>query len=167
MARVRQTLAAGALGALAAMLAPHAAAQNTVWKCNDADGRPHYTNVKEEAKGTGCKVVSEGKVSTVPASAFQGATLAAPAAARGAAATPTPASFPRVDANTQKARDESRRKILEDELAAEQRSLGEARVRLAEQPVAGPEAQRKPLLDTVERHERNIAALQREIGNLR
>jgi hypothetical protein len=159
MARLTQTLAAAALGAVAAAASPLAAAQNTVWKCTDADGRPHYTNVKEEAKAPTCRVVVESKVSTVPASAL------APSAARpNAAATPTPANFPRVDAGTQKARDESRRKILEDELAAEQRSLSDARAKLTDQADAG---QRKPLQETVERHERNIAALQREIGNLK
>jgi bacterioferritin (cytochrome b1) len=69
-----------------------------------------------------------------------------------------------VDAGTQKARDESRRKILEDELAAEQRSLSDARAKLADQ---GDAAQRKPLQESVERHERNVAALQRELSNLK
>jgi hypothetical protein len=69
-----------------------------------------------------------------------------------------------VDAGTQKARDESRRKILEDELAAEHRSLSDARAKLTDQADA---AQRRPLQESVERHERNIAALQREIGNLK
>jgi|APFre7841882724_1041349.scaffolds.fasta_scaffold00525_9 hypothetical protein len=162
MARLTQTLAATALGAAAMAASPIAAAQNAVWKCTDADGRPHYTNVKEEAKAPSCKVVVESKVSTLPANAFP---TAAPAAAKpNAAATPTPASFPRVDANTQKARDESRRKILEDELATEQRSLSDARAKLTDQADA---AQRAPLRETVERHERNIAALQREIGNLK
>jgi hypothetical protein len=167
MARVRELVTATALGVAAAAIAPTAAAQNAVWKCTDADGRPHYTNVKEEAKGPTCKLVTETKVSTVPVSAFQGTTMAAPPAARPAAATPTPANFPRVDANTQKARDDSRRKILEDELATEQRSLSDVRVRLAEQPTTGADGARKSLADSVERHERNIAALQREIANLK
>jgi hypothetical protein len=157
MAQVRQAVAALALGVLSSA----AMAQGTVWKCTDEDGRPHYTNVKEEARAASCKVISETKVSTVPATAI-------PVAARAtAAATPTPASFPRVDPNTQKARDDSRRKILEDELATEQRSLTDARARLGEPASASNEAVRKPLLDSVERHERNIAALQREIANLK
>jgi hypothetical protein len=162
MARLTHTLAAAALGAMAAVASPLAAAQNTVWKCTDADGRPHYTNVKEEAKAPNCRVVAESKVSTVPANAFPTATAAA--ARPNAAATPTPANFPRVDAGTQKARDESRRKSLEDELAAEQRSLSDARAKLADQ---GDAAQRKPLQESVERHERNVAALQRELSNLK
>ncbi len=157
MAQVRQAVAALALG----MLASAAMAQGTVWKCTDEDGRPHYTNVREEAKSPSCKVISESKVSTVPANAI-------PVAARpNAASTPTPANFPRVDANTQKARDDSRRKILEDELATEQRSLTDARTKLGDPTAAANEAVRKPLLETVERHERNIAALQREIANLK
>jgi hypothetical protein len=132
-----------------------------VWRCLDEDGRPHYTNVKDEAKSTSCKVVSETKVSTVPASQLM-------TPRQTAAATPTPSNFPRVDANTQKARDDSRRKILEDELATEQRSLLEARTRLADaSTAAGGDAARKPILDSVDRHERNIAALQREIANLK
>jgi hypothetical protein len=161
MARIRQAVAATALGMLAAVAAPLAAAQGTVWRCTDDDGRPHYTNLKDEAKGASCKVVSETKVSTVPASQ-----LLTPR--QTAAATPTPANFPRVDANTQKSRDESRRKILEDELATEQRSLTDARAKLAEPATAAAgEAARKPLLETVDRHERNVSALQREIANLK
>jgi hypothetical protein len=100
-------------------------------------------------------------VSTVPASQLM-------TPRQTAAATPTPSSFPRVDANTQKARDDSRRKILEDELATEQRSLLDARTKLAEPSTAAAgDAVRKPLVDSVERHERNVAALQREIANLK
>ena len=43
------------------------------------------------------------------------------------APTPTPAGFPRVDADTQKGRDDLRRKVLSDELAAEEKLLAEAR----------------------------------------
>jgi Domain of unknown function (DUF4124) len=39
---------------------------------------------------------------------------------------PTPASFPKVDDETQKGRDGTRRKILQDELATEQKLLAEA-----------------------------------------
>ncbi len=161
MARIEQTVAAAAVVALTALVAPMASAQNTVWRCTDEGGRPHYTNVKDEATSTSCKVVSEAKVSTVPATQLM-------TPRQTAAATPTPSSFPRVDANTQKARDDSRRKILEDELATEQRSLTDARTKLAEPSTASAgDAVRKPLVDTVERHERNVAALQREIANLK
>jgi hypothetical protein len=165
MARIGKALAAAALGVLGAAVAPMAVAQGTVWKCADADGRPHYTNVKEEAKSPTCKVVSETKVSTVPAGKVPSAV-----------STATPASFPRVDKDTQKSRDDSRRKILEDELANEMRGLSEARSRLAEQEAVrnGDEKnyqkvldRLKPFQETVDRHEKNVSALQREIANLR
>ena len=43
--------------------------------------------------------------------------------AAGAAANPTPAGFPKVQEDAQKARDTDRKRILEQELAGEQRSL--------------------------------------------
>ena len=42
--------------------------------------------------------------------------------------SPTPAGFPRVDPETQKGRDDVRRKVLADELAAEEKLLTESRV---------------------------------------
>lgn len=143
--------------------APAAFAQNTVYKCTDSEGRSQYTNIRDDAKGKSCVVVSESKVTTVPAQKL------APGVA-------SPAGFPKVDPNTQKARDDGRRKILEDELAAEQRNLSDARLKLAGQEAIrnGDEKnyQRvldrlKPFQEAVERHERNIAALQRELTNLK
>ena len=42
-------------------------------------------------------------------------------------ATTTPSGFPRVDADTQKGRDDLRRKVLADELSAEEKLLAQAR----------------------------------------
>lgn len=85
-----------------------------------------------------------------------------------------PAHFPRVDADTQKKRDDLRRQILEDELASEQRALAEAQKALKEgEAVRLPEEATNPqkYLDRVKRlreavalHERNIAALRKELG---
>jgi hypothetical protein len=49
------------------------------------------------------------------------------------AATPTPSNFPRVDKDTQKSRDDGRRRILEDELTTEEKGLSDARAKLSEQ----------------------------------
>lgn len=81
------------------------------------------------------------------------------------------------------ARDNDRRKILEEELANEQKSLEQARKELADaesdpetfrrkgggtgRNVAAYEEKVKPLQDKVSLHERNIEALKKEIGNLR
>ncbi len=100
-----------ALIAALAALPAHA----DVYKCVDADGHVTYTNAKGVAKG--CKLLSQDqRVSTVP-----GRTAAAPA------------GFPKVDGDTQRARDSERRKILERELATEQNQLELAQKELAEQ----------------------------------
>jgi hypothetical protein len=157
--------------AVALTLAPVTFAQGTVWKCTDADGRAHYTNIKKDTEGRSCQIVTK-EVSVVPA----GQTPAQAANRSAAAQTPTPANFPRVDRETQKARDDGRRRILEDELATEEKSLSDAKARLTEQESVrlGDEKnyQRvldrlKPYQDAVERHERNVSALRREIANLR
>lgn len=86
----------------------------------------------------------------------------------GATANPSPAGFPRVQEDTQKARDGDRRHILEQELAGEQRNLEQARKDLSEQQAAGASGDRvAPYRDRVGQHERNIQAIQKELGNLR
>src|SRR5262245_57163789 len=136
----------------------------TVWRCVEQDGRAHYTNIKKETDGKQCTVVTR-EVSVV----------SAPAAQR-AAATPTPPNFPRVDKDTQKSRDDGRRRILEDELSSEEKGLSDAKAKLAEQESVrnGDEKnyQRvldrlKPYQDAVDRHERNVSALKRELAALR
>lgn len=85
-------------------------------------------------------------------------------------------TFPRVDADTQRGRDAERRRILEQELAAEQRRLQAARKTLEEQESVrhGHEQNYQRFLDRVQphreavsSHERNIQAIQQEISNLR
>lgn len=135
---------------------------STVWKCLEQDGRAHYTNIKKETEGKQqCTVVTK-EVSVVSGPAPK------PAA--------TPPNFPRVDRDTQKARDDGRRRILEDELSTEEKGLTDARTKLTEQESVrqGDEKnyQRvldrlKPYQDAVERHERNVSALKREMSNLR
>ncbi len=161
MAHAKVWLACAALVA-----ASTAQAQGTVWKCVEADGRAHYTNIKKETEGRQCTVVTK-EVSVVSSP---------PPPSRAAAAEKSPSDFPKVDKNTQKARDESRRRILEDELSAEEKSLIDAKAKLAAQEAVryGDEKnyQRvldrlKPFQDAVERHERNIDALRRELAGLR
>jgi hypothetical protein len=94
-----------------------------------------------------------------------------------AASTPTPAGFPKVDAETQKGRDDMRRKVLADELAAEEKLLAEARTTFASgAPIPLPEEQASAgkyreriarLRQSVQLHERNVEALKKELGNMR
>jgi hypothetical protein len=88
--------------------------------------------------------------------------------------TPTPANFPKVDAETQRTRDDMRRKVLSDELAAEEKLLAEARKDYnAGAPTPLPEEQSNAakyqeriarLRQAVQLHERNIEALKKELG---
>lgn len=143
-------------------------AQADVYKCVDEDGHVTYTNSKPSPKAKCTALSRDQRVSTVPGGR--------------AASTPSPAGFPKVDGDTQKARDNDRRKILEQELDTEQKSLEQAKKELAEQEtniqpqernVGGtiniPKLQERlqPYKDKVALHERNIAALKKEIGNLK
>lgn len=153
----------GLFSLLACMLAAAPALGDT-FKCLDANGRATYTNVKEEAKGKNCTVVMR-EISVVPA---------APPT-RAAAASPSPAGFPKVDPATQKSRDGARRRILEDELAGEEKALTQAKAELLEQEGmrSGVEIRNYQLVldrlqkykDEVQRHEKNVEALKKELIN--
>lgn len=142
-----------ALALLCSALALPVTAQ-TIYKCTDANGGVVIANSRVEKN---CKAVQSGPESTLPAPK------------RKASSTPTPASFPKVEEDTQKARDGDRRYILEQELDAEQRSLERSRKNLTEQErTVGNQPDRlTPYKDSVAQHERNIQAIQKELGNLR
>jgi hypothetical protein len=135
---------------------------DALYKCKDDSGQVLYTNQKNTGKS--CTVLSQDQaVSSVPP------TRAAPRSAN-------PADFPRVDGEQQRNRDTDRRKILEHELATEQEILDKARKDLTDQEAIrnGDEKnyervleRLQPYKDSVALHERNIEALNRELGNLR
>ena len=104
----------------------------------------------------------------VPGSNGEGDGGSAP---RGAA---SPSGFPKVDATTQKGRDDIRRKVLNEELVAEEKLLAEARAAYAYgTPPPTPEEQITPekyaarvdrLRQAVSLHEKNIEALKKELA---
>ena len=151
----------GLVAALAFVLA--APARGDTFKCIDANGRATYTNMKEETKGKNCSVVMR-EISVVPAVP----------PARSAAANPSPAGFPKVDPATQKNRDGARRRILEEELGGEEKALAQARTELTAQESirTGDEKNYQRVLDRlqkykdeVERHQKNVEALKKELSN--
>jgi hypothetical protein len=91
--------------------------------------------------------------------------------------------FPRVNSETQTKRDDTRRKILEDELATEEKALEDARVKLKEgqenpethmtlngqsfRDVAKYEEKVGALQEEVTSHEKNVTALKTELANLK
>jgi hypothetical protein len=92
-------------------------------------------------------------------------------------ATPTPSGFQRVDPATQKGRDDVRRKVLGEELAAEEQLLAESRTAFnngAPTPLPEESTNAEKYRERIARyrqavqlHERNIEALKKELGNTR
>ncbi len=151
---------------LAALCAGHIGwAQADIYKHIDADGHVTYSS----APTKGAKKLNLEPLSPSPP----------PARAR----NPSPADFPRVDNNTQRNRDDTRRKILEDELATEDKLLVGARHKLRageDNPevsvgqdgktyrnVAKYEEKIKAQQGQVMLHEKNIEALKTELSKLR
>ena len=93
----------------------------------------------------------------------------------------SPGNFPKVDEQTQKERDDKRRKILEEELVAEQELLAEARQNLEDaspeifkgadgktyRNVAKYEEKTKAMAEQIEQHEKNIEAIKTELSKLK
>ncbi len=182
-------------------------AQTTIYKLVDDSGRITYSNRPMK----GASVLELEPITTLPTPP---AVLAAKAAMvpveksgprpdkqdkqdKPKVATLTPvAALASIDVQTQKRRDQDRRRILEDELAREEQSLGQARgalhqeqqnpelvnaVRVAQQAVDPSPTQLaqfrenidkasgriRGLQATVAEHEKNVEALKKELGALK
>lgn len=147
------------------LLAATSGARAEIFKCVDEQGRVTYTNARA-AKG--CSTLSRD----LPVSSVSGA--------QGGGSKPASAGdsagFPKVSDDAQKSRDSDRKRILSQELAAEEKSLEEARKALAEQEAVRLGDERnyqkvldrvQPYKDKVELHQRNVDALKREMANLK
>ena len=136
-------------------------AQADIYKRVDADG--HVTYSSKPLKGG--KKLHLAPLPTVPPHATNKDNVA---------------DFPRVDSATQKGRDNTRKQILEDELATEEKALTAARNNLqtgAENPenytdkdgkvyrnISKQEEKMNELQEQVQMHEKNIAALKIELS---
>ncbi|MBS0327618.1 MAG: DUF4124 domain-containing protein [Proteobacteria bacterium] len=149
--------------AAAAVLALPVPAGAAICKYLDADGNIVYSNVAP-AKGLrklSCDIVEESPRRSPD---------------RGAG-TASPADFPRVAPDVQKSRDDTRRRILDDELAKEQKLLAAAQQEYgngAPQPLADEKSDAEKYRERIERlrqavvlHQRNIDALRKEIAATR
>ncbi|OGT36594.1 MAG: hypothetical protein A3K00_08125 [Gallionellales bacterium RIFOXYD2_FULL_52_7] len=125
-------------------------AQADIYKAVDADG--HVTYSSAPIKG-GKRVV----LTPLPASTPHVRSRA------------SPQDFPKVSQETQKGRDDTRRKILEDELRLEAGLLNEATQSESEasRKVAKDDEKIKALSKQVELHQRNINALKIELSKLK
>lgn len=140
--------------------------QAEIYKHVDADGHVTYSS-------TPMKGAKKLDLEPLP-------TMQPPARTRNDA---SPSSFPKVDNNTQKNRDDTRRKILADELSTEEKLLAEARKNLKEgeespevyqgkdgktyRNMAKFEEKMKTLQQQVTLHEKNIESLKSELANLK
>jgi hypothetical protein len=190
------------IGVAVSLASPLAFAQATIYKHVDESGRVTYTNRPMK----GAIVLDLEPLGTLPG---QAAVSGAPeksartpdrVAARHAVAVVTPRALATtvasIDRETQKGRDDVRRRILQDELAQEEKSLALARkalleerqnpmliaaVRVAQQaadPTPAQQAEMRAAIDkasgrirglqaTVVEQEKNVEALKKELGALK
>ena len=157
-----------ALIATAACMCNVAQAQSSIYKCVDAQGRVEFTDISK----TGCKALD--LPGTIPAPARRSG--AAPRQQSASVPVATPANFPRVDTSVQKARDDDRRGILNDELRAEEKKLAELKATFNggeperqgnERNYAKYQERVASMKEDISRSESNITALRREIANIR
>lgn len=153
------------------MFSGAAGAQTAVYKCVDAQGRVEFTDTNKR----GCKALD--LPGYIPAPPQRSAP--APAMRQGSpapAAAPSPANFPRVDTSQQRVRDDDRREILNEELRAEEQKLAEQKREFnnGEPPRNGNERNYAKyqervgqMREDINRTERNVEALRREIANIR
>lgn len=127
-----------------------------IYKYVDENGRVTYSNVAKK----GAK-----KLDLEPTSGDNGS--------KSRRSVATPENFPKVDGETQKKRDNVRQKLLAEELATEQKQLAEAKQALKEGEATrlGDERNYQKYLDRVQKlkdnvtlHEKNVEALQKELG---
>jgi hypothetical protein len=148
------------------------AQSSDIYLCVDEQGNKSYQNV---GSGKGCKRVDVGPVLSMPAPRLPAGRSAMQPAVEERASV-SPASFPRVDRDTQRTRDSDRRRILEDELKAEEDRLarlrtefnnGEPERRGDERNFALYQERIQRLREDIARVETNVGALRREIALLR
>jgi len=146
-----------------------------IYKRVDPDGRVTYSNIKTKGATRLELDPDENVISNDRARASASGTANK--------RTPTPEGFPKVDKNTQNQRDDKRKEILQNELAAEKAALEQARKAYAEGE-ANPEVYKAPngktfrnvpkfeekmktLQADVDSHQKNIELLQKELDSLK
>lgn len=146
-------LPASCLLAAGLALGQAAHAQSDIYKCADDRGQPVYGNV---GSGKGCT-----KITVDP--------VVIPKLAPGKTTSSTPAGFPKVDGTTQKARDNDRRRILEDELRDKEARLAELRREYnnGEPERQGGERNYQRYLDRTERLKEDVARAESDVASIR
>lgn len=152
---------------LAAVLGS-AYAQADVYVCVGENGSKEYKNT---GNTKGCRRVDLPSLTMIPAPAKKPAIQTA-----SAKSSSSPAGFPKIDSDTQKTRDTDRKQILMDEMRMEEQKFaelkkefnnGEPERRGDERNYAKYQERTAGMKENLDRTEKNIEALKREIGNLK
>ncbi len=176
---VCSTTASGSLVKVATVVAAlvcigfTATAQAQIYRC-DNNGVVDYNNNAASAKSKNCTVASLPAITTIPAPAIPASKAATAPSSSGAkpSSNPSPGSFPKVDSSTQRARDNDRAAILDEERRKENAKLLELKKEFngGEPERRGDERNYQKYLDRVEklkediqRSENNLKSLDREL----
>lgn len=158
---------------LLAAAAGQAHAQSEVYLCIDEHGKKEYKNT---GATKGCKKIDLPGITTFAAPPARALVSGSGSASSAKPAPATPSDFPKVDNNTQKERDNDRRQILRNELKAEQQKLEDLKKEYnggqperlgSERNYAKYQERVKTMEEAIHRSERNMEALNREIGNIK
>lgn len=143
-------------------------AQSDVYLCVGENGQKEYKNT---GLTKGCKKVDLPGITMIPAPPARKASVQT-----ASAKTSSPSDFPKVDSDTQKARDNDRRQILLNEMKSEESKLanlkkefnnGEPERHGDERNYAKYQERVAAMKEDMNRSEKNVEALKREIGNLK
>lgn len=135
---------------------------NTVFFCRH-EGQEVYTNTR---LNKACKATVLGP---------QVATVAVKPGASPTSASAGPGGFPKVTEDAQRARDVDRRRILEEEMATEQKQLESAKKEFEVQSGKATQEEKnyqkiierlQPYKEKINQHERNVQALRKELAGL-
>jgi Domain of unknown function (DUF4124) len=147
----------------------------TIYRYLDDGGGVTYTNIPAQLPKKGVEKINV----LIPPSPAPGSPgdVKLPSAPVVKVKPAVPINFPKVDSQTQKKRDQSRKQILDDELESEEQSLAIARKALVEGESVKLSAADKnhqkyverlqALKETVSLHEKNVEALKKEIAGMK
>jgi hypothetical protein len=161
-----------ALILFASSIAGYAHAQSEVFVCIDDNGIKEYKNT---GATKGCKKVDLQGINMIPSPIPPASSKPAPQAVAARTAS-SPPDFPKIDSNAQKARDNDRMQILLNEMKTEEKKLadlkkefnnGEPERHGNERNYAKYQERVAAMKEDINRTEKNIEALKREISNLK
>lgn len=144
-----------------------AAAVAEIYKCTDDSGVATFTDNPRSVTNKRCTSMNlEPMIINAPSSGRKSKiTTSSRRASR--PAPQAPSSFPSVDAGTQQKRDVTRRQVLEDEMATEQKLLTDSQRNLEGSQRQNDAQRSAQYRNEVIAHQKNVEALQKELQRLK